>query len=92
MDSGSPGGGNGGAFYLDGNTFTFTACGTQVTNNSARELAGAVFFVSNDRSGTLVIRDSVLRDNPSHGFETQGYPGIYVLADGAPQVSGSTIE
>ena len=90
--SGTPGGGSGGAIYNDGNTFTLTLCGATIADNAANEGGGAVFFVSNDRSGSLVIRHSVLRDNPSHGFETQGYPGIYVLADGAPQVSGSTIE
>ena len=36
----------------------------------AREGGGAIFFVSNDRTGTLTIRDSTLRDNPSLGFET----------------------
>lgn len=44
------------------------------------------------RSGTLVIEDSTLRNNPSDGFETPGYPGIFVLADGDPRVTNSTIE
>jgi hypothetical protein len=48
--------------------------------------------VSNDRSGTLIIRDSVLRNNPSDGFETSGFPGIFVLAAGPPLVENSTIE
>jgi hypothetical protein len=61
-------------------------------NNTANEGGGAIFFVSNDRSGSLVIEDSVLRDNPSDGFETQGYPGIFVLANGDPQVRNSVIE
>jgi hypothetical protein len=90
--AGTPGGGSGGAIYNDGNTFTLTLCGAHVTNNGANEGGGAIFFVSNDRTGTLSIRDSVLRANPSRGFETPGFPGIFVLARGAPQVSGSTIE
>lgn len=90
--SGTPGGGSGGAIYNDGNEFTLTLCGTRIENNHANEGGGAIFFVSNDRSGELVITDSVLRNNPSEGFETEGYPGIFVLADGDPQVSGSTIE
>lgn len=89
---GTPGGGSGGAIYNDGNTFTLTLCGVKMTNNHANEGGGAIFFVSNDRSGTLVIRDSVLSNNPSDGFETQGYPGIFVLANGPPQVESSTIE
>ena len=92
MRPGTPGGGSGGAIYNDGNTFTLTVCGTRIEDNHANEGGGAIFFVSNDRSGTLVIEDSVLRRNPSDGFETEGYPGIFVLADGDPQVSGSTIE
>jgi hypothetical protein len=33
----------------------------------------------------------VLCGNPSDGFETEGFPGIFVLAAEDPQVSGSTI-
>jgi hypothetical protein len=89
---GTPGGGSGGAIYNDGNTFTLTLCGTQIVDNTANEGGGAIFFVSNDRTGTLVIEDSLLCNNPSGGFETDGYPGIFVLADGDPQVTDSTIE
>lgn len=89
---GTPGGGSGGGIYNDGNTFTLTLCGVKMTNNSANEGGGAIFFVSNDRTGSLVIEDSVLSNNPSAGFETDGYPGIFVLASGPPQVTGSTIE
>ena len=48
-----------------------------MTGNRAREGGGAVFFVSNDRSGVLEIRSSTLRGNPSAGFETD--PGIFFL-------------
>lgn len=89
---GSPGGGSGGAIYNDGNTFTLDLCGVDIHDNSAREGGGAIFFVSNDRSGSLLIRDSTLRDNPSQGFETDGFPGIFVLARQPPQLTNSTIE
>ncbi|MEM8609176.1 MAG: hypothetical protein AAGF92_18890 [Myxococcota bacterium] len=89
---GTPGGGSGGAIYNDGNTFTLTVCGTEIIGNTANEGGGAIFFVSNDRSGSLVIEDSTLSGNPSGGFETDGYPGIFVLADGDPQVVNSTLE
>ena len=88
---GTPGGGSGGAIYLDGNTFTLRLLGTRIENNHANEGGGAIFFVSNDRSGTLHIEDSVLRHNPSDGFETPGYPGIFVLANGPPVVINSII-
>jgi hypothetical protein len=48
-----------------------------MTRNHAREGGGAIFFVSNDRTGVLEIRSSTLRKNPSDGFETD--PGIFFL-------------
>jgi hypothetical protein len=86
---GTPGGGSGGAIYCDGNTFTLKVCGSTLTDNSANEGGGAIFFVSNDRSGTLRIEDSVLRDNPELGFRTD--PGIFVLA-GQTDYVNSVIE
>lgn len=89
---GSPGGGSGGAIYNDGNTFTLSLCGTRLENNHANEGGGAIFYVSNDRSGKLHIANSSLARNSSDGFETEGYPGIFVLADGDPEVRDSTLE
>ena len=88
--AGTPGGGNGGAIYNDGNTYTLTVCGSTLTDNHANEGGGAIIFISNDRSGTLRIQDSTLRDNPSDGFEN--YPGIYVEAAGDPEITDSTLE
>ncbi|MEZ4370151.1 MAG: hypothetical protein R3B07_04970 [Polyangiaceae bacterium] len=90
--SGTPGGGSGGAIYNDGNSMTLTLMGTKIEDNDANEGGGAIFFVSNDRSGHMVIQDSTLRRNPSGKFETQGFPGIFVLAAEDPQVTNSTIE
>lgn len=89
---GTPGGGSGGAIYADGNEFTVTIAGTVIEDNHAREGGGAIFFVSNDRTGTLRIEDSVLRRNPSDGFETRGYPGIFFLGATDPTVTGSVLE
>ena len=85
----TPGGGSGGAIYNDGNTFTLEVCGSILTENSANEGGGAIFFVSNDLSGTLRIDQSHLSNNPSLGFETD--PGIFVLA-GAIEYIDSMIE
>lgn len=91
--SGTPGGGSGAGIYADGNTFTVDVKGSRIVDNHANEGGGAIFFVSNDRSGSLRIEDSVLRRNRNDGFETAGFPGIFYLgADDAPIVSGSTIE
>ncbi|GIE86020.1 hypothetical protein Areg01_06580 [Actinoplanes regularis] len=89
--SGTPGGGSGGAIYLDGDRFTLTLDGTVIENNKAVEGGGAIFFVSNDRTGTLIIRNSKLRKNPSAGFETTGLPGIFYLGSGNPKISGSKL-
>ncbi len=88
---GSPGGGSGGAIYLDGNQFTLDLAGSIVRDNTANEGGGAIFFVSNNRTGELRIATSVLERNPSLGFETAGFRGIFFLGSGAPQVSNSTI-
>ena len=85
-------GGNGGAIYNDGNTMAHQLCGTLMENNKANEGGSAIFFVSNDRSGTIAITDSTLRKNPRGKFETPGFPGLYVLAKGPPTVTNSTIE
>jgi len=88
---GTPGGGSGGAIYCDGNLFTVRLAGTLVEQNKANEGGGAVFFVSNDRTGTMSIESSTLRKNPSAGFETPGFPGIYFLGARPPAVQASTL-
>ncbi|MEU4591147.1 hypothetical protein [Micromonospora aurantiaca (nom. illeg.)] len=75
----TPGGGSGGAIYCDGNEFAVRIAGTVIEDNSANEGGGAIFFVSNNRTGTLKIDSSTLRRNPSRGFETKGHPGIFFL-------------
>ncbi len=90
--AGTPGGGSGGAIYNDGNTFTLTVAGTIIEDNHANEGGGAIFFVSNDRSGRLVIDGSALRRNPSDGFETSGLPGIFYLGNGDPAITDSVLE
>lgn len=83
---GLPGGGSGGAIYNDGNKMLLRIAGTIIERNTANEGGGAVFYVSNDRTGSMRIENSVLRRNPSAGFETAGYPGIFYLGSGAAPV------
>jgi hypothetical protein len=90
--AGTPGGGSGGAIYMDGNRFDLSVCGTLMNNNSANEGGAAIFYVSNDRSGTLSIANSTLTAHPRGTFETDGLPGFFVLAaPGQPVVTNSTI-
>ena len=75
-------------------TATRSRCGsrgTVIEDNVANEGGGAVFFVSNDRTGTLSVEDSTLRGNPSLGFETTTRASSS-SASGEPQVTGSTVD
>ncbi len=83
------GGGSGGAIYTDGDRYVVRVAGTLMRHNHANEGGGAIFYVSNDRTGTLHIRWSTLRDNVSAGFETR--PGIFYLGHGPIDVQHSTI-
>ena len=89
--AGTPGGGSGGAIYNDGDTYHLTVEGTIISGNHAREGGGAIFYVSNDRTGTLLIKGSTLHGNPNDGFFTAGYPGIFFLGAGHPVLISSTI-
>ncbi|MDB4933769.1 MAG: hypothetical protein JWP87_741 [Labilithrix sp.] len=85
-------GGNGGAIYNDGNTIALNVCGTLMEDNHANEGGSAIFFVSNDSTGTITITDSTLKNNPKGTFETAGFPGLFVKAKGPPKVTNSTIQ
>lgn len=87
---GTPGGGSGGAIYADGNTYQLTLCGVNMLGNSAQEGGGGVFFVSNNRTGTLTVQDSVLSGNTSGKF--QNFPGMFVLAQRTPALLNSLVQ
>jgi len=84
--AGTPGGGNGGAIALDGNLFTLRIAGSVVEDNHANEGGGGVFFVSNNRTGTMRIEGSTWQRNVSAGFETAGFPGIFFLGASPPVI------
>lgn len=90
--AGTPGGGSGGAIYTDGDTYTLSIAGSVIEDNQANEGGGAVFYVSNDHTGTLAFDDSILSHNVNRGFSTAGYPGVFFLGRGNPSVSGSSLE
>ena len=89
--AGTPGGGSGGAIYTDGDQYTVSVAGSVITGNHANAGGGAIFFVSNDHTGTLAIQGSQLTKNPNDGFQTAGLPGIFFLGAGSPVVTNSTI-
>ena len=70
---------------------TLSIAGSVFKDNHAREGGGAIFFVSNDRTGTMSIRDSTLTDNPNDEFQTPGLPGIYFLGARRPTIRHSVL-
>jgi hypothetical protein len=85
-------GGNGGAIYNDGNEIVLDITGSLLEDNKANEGGSAVFFVSNNKTGSITIKDSTTRGNPRGTFETPDLPGFYVIAKGAAQVVNSQIQ
>jgi hypothetical protein len=87
----TPGGGSGGAIYNDGDAMTLTIGGSTFTGNHANEGGGAIFFVSDDRTGAMSITDSTLQGNPNDGFHTPGLAGIFFLGARRPTITGSIL-
>ena len=84
-------GGNGGAIYGDGNTFSYLVDGSLISGNFADEGGPGIFYVSNDRTGTLTIRNSQIIDNAGENFSTAPYRDIFYLGGGL-SVTGSTVQ
>lgn len=89
---GTPGGGSGGAIYNDGNTFHLTVCGSRIHDNQAPEGGGAIFFVSNNLTGTLTIDDTYIWNSPSGSFWTAPWPWLFYLGQGPPQMIDSVFD
>ena len=89
--AGTPGGGSGGAIYNDGDQMTLRISKSTFTDNHANEGGGAIFFVSDNRTGTLSIRGSALTHNLNAGFQTHGLPGIFFLGAHRPSIVRSKL-
>jgi hypothetical protein len=89
--SGTPGGGSGGAIYNDGNTMTLSICGSLIEKNVVESFGSGIFFVSNDHSGNIVIKDSVIHGNLGGSWYPK-YPQISGHEDTPIDVEGSVIE
>ncbi len=88
---GTPGGGSGGAVYLDGRDDNVLVAGSVMDGNTAREGGGAVFDVVDSGWGRLTFDESHLHDDTSGRFQT--FPGVYYDIDGhdrAPAMIKST--
>ncbi|MBE0602980.1 MAG: hypothetical protein IH611_05030 [Deltaproteobacteria bacterium] len=73
-----------------GNTMTLALYGTRIENNQVNMHGSAIFFITNDRTGTLHIEDSVIRQN-SGGYWYE-LPEISMHSDTNRQIVNSTIE
>jgi len=89
--AGTPGGGSGGAIYNDGNTMTLTVANSRIEHNEVATHGSAIFFVSNDHSGNIVIQDSTITNNTG-GSWYPTYPQISNHDDTPIMVEGSVIE
>jgi hypothetical protein len=89
--SGTPGGGSGGGIYNDGHTMTFTLSGTLVQYNQVNAYGSAIFFVSNDLTGNIVIDSSVITNNIG-GSWYPTYPQISNNQATPITVTNSTIQ
>ncbi len=88
---GTPGGGSGGAIYNDGNTMTLKMLGCKISQNEVNAYGSGVFFVTNDHSGNIVIKDSYIRGNIGGSWYAV-YPQISMHSDTDIDVTNSTIE
>ena len=91
--SGTTGGGLGGAIYNDGNDYTLNICGTSFSNNSANELgSGSIFQVVNNLNGSLIIDQSTFSGNSNNGsVQSSSHPSIYVEAQDKAGNAGVSI-
>jgi len=83
--------GAGGAIYNDGNTMTLSIHGSLIEYNEVQSFGSAIFFVTNDHSGNIVITDSTITNNIGGSWYDIA-PQISGHADTAFSVSNSTIE
>jgi hypothetical protein len=90
-DNGTEGGGSGGAIYNDGNKMTLSLYGTRIEYNQVNAYGSAIFFVTNNHTGNIVIDSSVITHNIG-GSWYPTWPQISNHDDTPITVTSSTIE
>jgi len=88
--TGTPGGGSGGAIYNDGNTMTLSVCGSRIEHNEVNAYGSAIFFVTNNHTGDIVIDRSIITNNIG-GSWYPTYPQISGHSDTPIDVKASII-
>ncbi len=79
-ESGTPGGGSGGAIYNDGNKMTLTIIDSSIEKNEVNSYGSAIFFVTNDHTGNILIDGSVIKNNIGGSWYPK-YPQISMHSD-----------
>lgn len=87
----TPGGGSGGAIYNDGNTMRLTVLGSLIEKSEVVEFGSSIFFVSNDKTGDIVIDNSTIKNNIG-GSWYPVYPSISMHKETPIKVTNSVIE
>lgn len=90
-ETGTPGGGSGGAIYNDGNEMTLSIHGSLIEYNEVNAYGSAIFFVTNNRTGNIVISDSTITNNIG-GSWYPDYPQISGHEGTSIEVSNSVIK
>jgi len=83
-------GGNGGAIYFDGTKQDVVVTGSRIQENHAPEGGPGIFYVSNDLTGSLTVRDSRITRNTGARFWTGTTKSIFFKGKRFTR-SGSTI-
>jgi hypothetical protein len=88
--SGTPGGGSGGAIYNDGDSLNLHICGSLIEHNQVNAYGSAIFFIADNHVGTLHIEDSKIQSNTGGSWEL--IPGVSMFNDTKQELINSTIK
>ena len=69
---------------------TLSLCGCLIDSNQVNAFGSAIFFVTDDHSGSIVIQNSVIRNNIGGSWYV--LPGISMFDDTKRTIVNSTIE
>ena len=89
--AGTAGGGSGGGVYNDGNKMTLSLCGVVMQANRVNAFGSAIFFVSNNHTGNIVIDRSTITGNIGGSWYPK-YPQISMHEDTPITVTDSIIQ
>lgn len=89
--AGTPGGGSGGAIYNDWNEMTLSIYGSLIEKNKVNAYGSAIFFVTNNHTGNIIIDNSKIINNIGGSWYPK-FKGISMHSDTKCKVTNSTIK